>query len=334
MSAPTLPSLPTLEDLLGPDVPRVLADCLPHTGTPHTIERITGGNVAHVFAVRGPARRVIIKIRREHFARIPALRSDPALITRERHLLQHYHAAAPGILPRVLAFHPAAHTLVLSDVFPHQRTYHQHLQTHNATPAQMTRLGRALRRIHRAGHNIPLPQPQPDPRFPLYQHDFALRSLSHPTVDAALAQMATRPGHQLIHGDLAPKNISITPARIGLCDLDNAHHGWPLYDIGYFTAHLLIHHLSQPAQLRALLTALLLAYQAGKPLTRADAELTATVAAAVVLYRLGTSTTPYPLDQPAPLTDHYRDQTHTLLDHGPVTFKDLLHAARTGTVHP
>ncbi|MER6408991.1 aminoglycoside phosphotransferase family protein [Streptomyces viridosporus] len=333
MNASPTVSPPSLDDLLGQALPRVLADCRLHTGVPLVIERVSGGNVAHVFSVRGPASRVIIKIRREHFARIPSLRADPALIGAERRLLELYHAAAPGVFPRVLAFHDDTHAMVLSDVFPDGRTYHQHLLERSATVGEIARLGRTLRRIHQATRDARAPQRQAlDPRFPAYQRDFALRSLGHPALDAACVEMADRPEGQLVLGDLAPKNISLTGARIGLCDLDNAHHGWPLYDLGYFAGHLLIHHLSRPHELPALVTALLMGYQGKRTLTRSDAALTATVAAGVVLYRLGNGVVPYSLGQPTALADRYRGRTRTLLDHGPLTLQDLVRAAQPGTV--
>ncbi|MGW0896226.1 phosphotransferase [Streptomyces goshikiensis] len=332
MSASPAVSLPSLADLLAQALPRVLADCRPHTGVPLVTERISGGNVAHVFSVRGPAGRVIIKIRREHFARIPSLRADPALIGDERRLLELYDAAAPGVFPRVLAFHDDTHAMVLSDVFPDGRTYHQHLTERSATAGEMARLGRTLRRIHQATRDAHAPQRQNlDPHFPDYQRDFALRSLGHPALDAACAEMACRPERQLILGDLAPKNISITDARIGLCDLDNAHHGWPLYDLGYFAGHLLIHHLTRPHELPALVTALLMGYQGKRTLTRQDAALTATVAAGVVLYRLSDSVVPYSLCQPPALADRYRGRARALLNHGTPTLQDLVRAAQPGT---
>ncbi|WP_367435219.1 phosphotransferase enzyme family protein [Streptomyces celluloflavus] len=333
MISSTTAPLPSPSDLLGPALPRVLADCRPHTGTPLVIERASGGNVAHVFSVRGPAGRVIIKIRREYFARIPYLRTDPALIGDECRLLELYHAAAPDVFPRVLAFHDDAHAMVLSHVFPDGRTYHQHLIERSATAGEMARLGRTLRSVHQATRDARPPhRPVPDPRFPVYQRDFALRSPRHPALDAACAEMADHPDRQLILGDLAPKNISLTGVRIGLCDLDNAHHGWPLYDLGYFAAHLLIHHLTRPHELPALVTALLMGYQGKRPLTRQDATLAATVAAGVVLYRLGDSVVLYPLGQPAALVDRYHERTRTLLDHGPLTLKDLVRAAQPGTI--
>ncbi|MER6719866.1 aminoglycoside phosphotransferase family protein [Streptomyces halstedii] len=330
IAAPTV-SLPSLADLLGQALPRVLADCRSHTGVPLMTERVSGGNVAHVFSVRGPVGRVIIKIRREYFARIPFLRADPALIGDERRLLELYHAAAPGVFPRVLAFHDDTHAMVLSDVFPDGRTYHQNLTEQSATAVEMARLGRTLRRVHQATRDAHPPQRQTlAPHFPAYQQDFALRSPGHPALDAARAQMADHPERQLILGDLAPKNISITNARIGLCDLDNAHHSWPLYDLGYFAGHLLIHHLTRPHELPALVTALLMGYQGKQALARQDAVLAATVAAGVVLYRLGDGVVPYLLGQPAALADRYRGRARAMLDHGTLTLQDLVRAAQPG----
>jgi Ser/Thr protein kinase RdoA (MazF antagonist) len=222
--------------------------------------------------------------------------------------------------------------MVLSDVFPDGRTYHRHLIERSATTSEMMRLGRTLRRVHQATRDARRSQTSDDPRFPAYQADFALRSPRHAALDAACAEMAGRPDRQLVLGDLAPKNISITDGQIGLCDLDNAHHGWPLYDLGYFAGHLLIHHLTRPHVLPALVAALLKGYQGTQALTRPDAVLTATVAAGVVLYRLGNGVVPYSLGQPTTLADRYLGRTRTLLDHGPLTLQDLVRAAQPGTV--
>src|SRR5690606_24539578 len=111
-------SLPALSTLLGDALPTVLADCLPRTGEGVTIERVTGGNVSHVFRVRGHLGKAIIKVRTDTFARIPQLHTDPALIADERRALDLYGTVAPGHFPQVLGFHDTLHTMVLSDVFP------------------------------------------------------------------------------------------------------------------------------------------------------------------------------------------------------------------------
>ncbi|MFD7283533.1 phosphotransferase [Streptomyces sp. NPDC059862] len=319
--------MPSLPALLGDSLPAVLAYCRPHTGVIRRIERATGGNVSHVFRVTGSRRNAIIKIRADRFARIPALRTDPALIADERRALEVYAAAAPGYFPQVLGFHRQAHAMVLTDVFPDGLNYHQHLDQRPATAAEMIRLGGALRTIHHATRQIRTQiRSQGDVWFREHTFDFCLRAREHKALEVACEEMAAQPRQQLILGDLAPKNLSLV-SGVALCDLDNVHRGWPLYDVGYFLAHLLIHHLHQPHDLHTLVPALLTGYHGTDVPDEAEEQLMARVTAGVVLYRLASTTVPYPLAQPPSLTQRYHDRIRELLDTATFTVRDLVHAA-------
>ncbi|MFD9562207.1 phosphotransferase [Streptomyces sp. NPDC059994] len=326
MTLSPLPPLPSLPMLLGQHQDAVLADCRSRTGDIRAIQRLTGGNVSHVFRAHGGRGTAIIKVRQDRFARIPSLETDPALIADERRALRLYADAAPGHFPHVLGFHRQAHAMVLTDVFSDGLNYHQHLARRPATPEEMTRLGRALRAIHQATRNIRTQiRSQGDAWFREHTFDYCLRAHGHETLNAACEQMAAQPGQQLILGDLAPKNMSLN-GGVALCDLDNVHRGWPLYDVGYVLAHLLIHHLACPDTLRTLVPALLRGYFGAEEPDETQTRLMATVTAGVILYRLAPSLVPYPLNQPAALTDRYRDRTRELLDSPPLTVPILLRA--------
>ncbi|MEV6987014.1 phosphotransferase [Sphaerisporangium sp. NPDC051017] len=325
------PPLPSLSALLGGALPGLLADCRRHVGQIAGIERAVGGNVSHVFRVRGACGNVILKIRADRFARIPALRTDPAMIADERRALEVYAGVEPSVFPRVLAFRAAAHAMILTDVFPDGRNYHQHLDQRPATAEEMTRLGSTLRRIHQATQDVRTEiRSQGDVWFRDHTFGFCLRATGHDALSRACEELAALPGQQLILGDLAPKNLSLA-GGVAICDLDNVHRGWPLYDIGYFLAHLLIHHLRWAGHLRTLVPALLAAYFAAEPPQQrspADAVLMAKVVAGVVLYRLATETVPYPLAGPPALASRFRDRVLRLLDTGAFTVQDLIRAAK------
>lgn len=326
-TVPQQQPLPSLSTLLGEFVPAILADCRAHTGEIIAVERASGGNVSHVFRITGQRGNAIIKIRRDRFARIPALRTDPALIADERRALDVYAAAAPGYFPRILGFHRDAHTMILTDIFPDGLNYHQHLDGRPATDAEMARLGAALRTIHRATRDIATQiRSQGDIWFREHTFDFCLRARGHKELDAACEEMAGQPGQQLILGDLAPKNFSLT-GGVALCDLDNVHRGWPAYDVGYFLAHLLIHHLTRPRRLRTLVPSFLNGYYGIDAPGETQSRLMATVTAGVVLYRLASSTVPYCLAQPPPLVQRYHDRIRELLDSTTFTVGDLVRAA-------
>lgn len=329
------PPLPSPSALLGSALPNLLADCRLHVGQIARIERAVGGNVSHVFRVRGVHGSVILKIRGGSLARIPALRTDPALIADERRALAVYAGVEPSVFPRVLAFHAESHAMILTDAFPDRRNYHQHLDERPATAEEMTRLGSTLRRVHRATQDVRTEiRSQGDLWFREHTFDFCLRATGHDVLSQACEELAARPGQQLILGDLAPKNLSLAAGGVAICDLDNVHWGWPLYDVAYFLAHLLIHHLRWAGHLRTLVPALLAAYfGAQSPQRRAPADevLMATVVAGVVLYRLANEAVPYPLAGPPALADRFRDRVLRLLDTGAFTVQDLVHAAQAPT---
>lgn len=274
-----------LARLLDPHLHEIMALCRQHTDTVRNVAPLQGGNVSHVYAVSGDRGRVVLKVRGTRFAHIPELRTDPALIGEEYRSLRAFGVRVPGVFPRVLAFHEDAHAMVLADVFPDGRNYHQHLIERPATVGEMGRLGRTLRTIHRSIRTTELPQ-RPHERLREHTFDYLLRARNHPALDQVCRDLPSLPGQQLILGDLAPKNLSLARGNVAICDLDNVHCSWSLCDLAYFAAHLLIHHLSRPTHLPAALNALTTGYHGDEPITTAQESLMATVTAGVVLYRL------------------------------------------------
>nr|BBG91920.1 aminoglycoside phosphotransferase [Streptomyces sp.] len=290
------------------------------------VDRVSGGNVSHVFRVTGKHGGVILKVRGRRFARIPALRTDPALIADERRALEVYGERVHSVFPRVLDFHAGAHAMIMTDVFPDRRTYQDHLLERPATPEELERLGRTLRRVHEATRDVRVPiRSQGDVWFRDHTFDFCLRSTPHPTLTRACEELRALDGQQLILGDLCPKNISLAAGGVALCDLDNVHHGWPLYDVGYLLAHVLIHHVDLPARrLGGLADSLLDAYAGEEVIAEADEELMSKVVAGVILYRLAGRLVPYELAVSDGRRGTLRDRVVGLLDHGTFGVEDLV----------
>ncbi|BDH15350.1 phosphotransferase family protein [Streptomyces hygroscopicus] len=323
-----------LPDLLGPHLDAVLATCHPHTGPLTHIERVTGGNVSYVYRLHGAQDRVILKIRGTRFSGIPELTTAPELIADEHRALTLYGQALPGLFPQVLAFLPDAHALVMTDVFADGLSWRQRLDQRPATLDETSRLGQALARVHHATATIrtPVRPHDGDDRFREHTFDFCLRPTGHTALLDACRQLAALPGQQLVLGDVAPKNLSLAAARVAFVDLDNVHYNAPLYDVAYLLAHVVLHHLNRPAELPALVAALLDAY-AGLKSARSWAvdRLLATVTAGVLLYRLATRLVPYPPTAPSAVGERYRNQVVRLLDSGAFTVPDLLRAAGKAT---
>jgi hypothetical protein len=324
------PDLPDLAHLLGDALPAVLADCERQVGAISRVERAVGGNVSHVFRLHAANGSIIVKIRSDRFARIPTLTTDPTLIADERHALVIYGDRVPGVFPQVITFHPDAHAMILSDIFPDHRTYHEHLTDRAATVEEMGRLGRTLRRVHALTRDVAVQiRSQGDAWFREHTFDFCLRFTGHPVLTQACRDMAAHPVQQLVLGDLAPKNLSLAGGGVAICDLDNVHRGWPGYDLAYILAHLLLHHLRWPQPLPDLAAALLAGYH-GRPLrdpAGAEELLLATVTAGVLCYRLASTTVPYPLAGKPGLADQFHRRVLSLLDADAATVPELIRAA-------
>ncbi|MFE7583584.1 phosphotransferase family protein [Streptomyces gardneri] len=321
---------PSLAAVLGPDLHRVLAACRPHTGRPTLVEACTGGNVSHVFRVRGKVGSVIVKVRGRHFARIAHIATDPALITVEHRALALHHGLLPDLFPKVLAFLPEAHAMVMTDVFPDGRTWREHLDQHGATTEECTRLATALTRIHHATAGLPpLRDGDGDDLFRAeHAYGYCLRACDHPTLDEACRRLDALPGRQLILGDTCPKNLSLHGGRTAFVDLDNVHTGAPLFDLGYLLAHVVLHHITRPALLHPLAAAFLDAYTLpSHARSWRDDDLLATVAAGVLLYRLEARIVPYPATAPPATANRVRHRLRRLLDAGPFTVPDMLDVA-------
>ncbi|MFG3403811.1 phosphotransferase family protein [Streptomyces sp. NPDC048142] len=325
---------PGLAEILGPHLHQVLGACRRHAGRTTRVEVCSGGNVSHVFRVHGEAGNVIVKVRGPRFARIPHITTDPALIMVEHWALAIHHGLLPGLFPKVLAFLPEAHAMVMTDVFPDGRTWREHLDQRAATTEECTRLGTALTRIHHATVGLPpLRDGDGDDLFRAeHAYGYCLRACGHRALDEACHRLDALPGRQLLLGDVCPKNLSLAAGRTAFVDLDNVHTGAPLFDLGYLLAHLVLHHITRPSRLHPLAGAFLDAYTLPGPARPwRDDDLLAAVAAGVLLYRLEARTVPYPATSPPAAADRLLHSLRRLLDAGPFTVHDLLDAA-TGPV--
>ena len=321
-------ALPPPKELLGDALPAVLADCRVQVGDIDAITRLAGGNVSHVFRVAGVRGSVVLKVRSATFARIPSLRTDPALIGDERRALEVYGALVPSMFPRVLAFHPQAHAMIMTDVFPDGRSYEDHLHERAGTPEELARLGAAVRHVHEVTKAVRVPiRSQGDLWFRDYTFDYSLRASGHPALERACEELSAQVPQRLVLGDLAPKNLSLADGRVAFCDLDNVHRSRPLFDVGYLLAHILLHHIGRrPEHIWTLVSALLDAYFPDRSPSAPTRALVATVAAGVIFYRLDNSTVPYRLAASAGQGRRVRRRVALLLDGGSVTPEGLSNA--------
>ncbi|WP_340682646.1 phosphotransferase [Amycolatopsis coloradensis] len=282
---------------VSPAIPARLAPvCAAHVGQVEAVQELTSGNVSHVFRVSGTRGTVVLKARTDRFARIPHLETDPALIGLERRAIALLGSAVADVFPRILHYDPAVHAMVLTDIFPDRRTYEDHLLERPATVSEMRLLGDALRRVHRATRVMTAPlRADGDTEFRNLTFALCLEQHGHPVLGDLAARLRATADRQLILGDPAPKNMSLTGGRVAICDLDNVHLGSPLYDLGYLTGHVVLHHVQHTGRTGHLVRSLLDAYQGSDHWSETEEETVSAVAGATILYRLWDKNVPYRL---------------------------------------
>ena len=85
---------------------------------------------------------------------------------------------------------------------------------------------------------------------------------------------------QLIVGDPSPKNIGIQESVATFFDLEDAHFGNSVFDLGFVVAHIAVHNIFDTVSMEKKLCALLQAYGQGYSL-----GLVQRISSAIVLYR-------------------------------------------------
>ncbi|WP_434444262.1 phosphotransferase family protein [Lentzea sp. E54] len=295
--------------------PALLDLCAPHVGGVQDVEELAGGNVSHVYRVRGPRGVVILKVRGSWFARIPDVPTDPALIGVERAALAVFGAAVPDVFPEVLEFDEERHALVLSEIFPAGGSFEDALRLGPATPAQARRLGEVLGDVHAATRSITTPiRPDGDLAFRDHQLWYCLESSGHPALLECSAHLKSLPDNDLVLGDVAPKNMSVSADRVAICDLDTVHRGSHWYDVTFVLAHLLLHHLRAPKAFRPLSAEFLAGYRSRNSLPELAASIRTRLVIGFCLYRLVNELVPYRLELNAAQRAAWRERFLVVLD--------------------
>ncbi|PIS04896.1 MAG: hypothetical protein COT81_03950, partial [Candidatus Buchananbacteria bacterium CG10_big_fil_rev_8_21_14_0_10_42_9] len=103
----------------------------------------------------------------------------------------------------------------------------------------------------------------------------------------------------LILGDLSPKNLGLVSGELRICDLDTAHRGNPIFDIGFFIGHVYLHSLEHEYPAAQYVKEFLRTYHPEDETDAIPPEddlLLKRIVLGTLLYRLNNKMVPYPLD--------------------------------------
>jgi aminoglycoside phosphotransferase (APT) family kinase protein len=216
-----------------------------HFGEPLAVENLSGGVSSDIWRVDLPASRICVK-RALPRLRVAQLWEAPVERNRyERLWLQAAAAAAPGAAPKVLAWDDARGLFAMEYLdFPVWKSV---LRSGEADPAFAARVGEALAAIHgaSAGRDDVRAQFSTDAIFYAIRLEPYLVATGrrHTDLQQQLTGLADRTAQTklcLVHGDVSPKNILVTPRGPVFLDAECAWYGDPAFDLAFCLNHLLL----------------------------------------------------------------------------------------------
>lgn len=271
-----------------------------HIGIPYTIKPASGGLVHHVYRITTEHTTYYLKVRGTKFAKMPTVESRPEDIEFEYRALKQFYKISPQSFPKVIAYNRADSMMLLSSIMTPAINLEFLLNSGVVNTTAVERIGRLVAKIHNELYaNTAVIRGENEDEYYDNNLYYRLASLGRkPLKDAVVRLKKHR--KQIIFGDLSPKNMAIDDKGVYVCDLDTAHYGNVLFDIGFFAGHLLLHTFNQrsshiaEAFIKAYLT------NAGLHIESEDEDLLARIMIGICVYRLDNTIVPYDLPNLSP----------------------------------
>lgn len=230
---------------------------------------VPGGVSSTVVVVDDPAGPWVAKTPLDRLAVADEWYADRSRALREAAVLRHLDGRVGPLRTPRLRFADARHLVIGMDLVPPPAvTWKEELLSGRVDPAVGRLIGEGLTALHATvdGASLGLGGPAAGRLYEQLRVDPYYRTAARraPRVAAGLADLigeTTAPGlaRTLVHGDLNPKNVLITPAGPVLLDWELAHVGDPAFDLAMPVAHLLLKSVrasvSAPARRSLLATA-------------------------------------------------------------------------------
>jgi 5-methylthioribose kinase len=233
-----------------------------------------------------------LKIRGNCFSLIPSLNIDPEDIKYEKKALEIFSKLLPDIFPLVIGFNERVSAIIMTDINPEGLNLKEIFESGTADTAIMRNIGEALGRTHFALKNISESiRPDGDEQQYKINFDYRLLRFEYPVLSQLVEELKKMP-RQLILSDLSPKNIGVSKdEKISSFDLDYAHRGNTIFDLGFLLGHIILHSKNDSD---ILVKSILLGYKKfmKEPINNKMLEK---IIGATMLYRLKNEIIPYSL---------------------------------------
>ena len=252
----------------------------------------SGGLVHSVFKVTNMENReYYLKVRGNHFTGIPTIESVPHDIIYEGQALRACSRLAPTVFPHVIAEDDDTGMLLMTSVMQTDDVLLHLLTINKVTRKHMQMIGKTLSFVHNKLSQVTI-EIRNDGQY--YDNNllYRLGMQNNEILDSVIDELSQQK-RSLILGDLSPKNLGIHNDALRICDLDTAHYGNNIFDIGFFIGHIYLHGIVQKYQSDQYVQAFLKGYQWKD--TPQESLLLKRIALGTLLYRLDNEVIPYQL---------------------------------------
>ena len=275
---------PTLPDMDIPAVLMRLLSTMPEFAIDGEPKPLSGGLMNYVWRIEGKAGSspdsLIAKWAPPFVASSPNVQLDPNRILIEAKVMKAFSpdgvmgalATDSVRLPGLYALDEQHHLILMEDVCrcPDLETWLREPHSNDESELLGNLLGEFIGKLHRVSAHIPgLSQEFNNPQIQRTRLDVQYGNIQNyaSRADVPDAQvLANRamdfgrklqlPGKVLIMGDLWPRSVIVSDAKLRIIDWELAHYGKPAQDVGHFSAHLwmLAHRAATPSISKSILS--------------------------------------------------------------------------------
>jgi aminoglycoside phosphotransferase (APT) family kinase protein len=224
---------------------------------------LTGGVSSDIWLIETPRERLCIKRALSTLRVAAEWRAPIERSAYEYAWMQRVHAIIPAAVPRLLGRSADGAMFAMTFLDPRDHPLWKEVLLRGGIDANFAgAVGAALAKIHSATAKDPTIAENfaSDHIFHAIRLEPYLLATArrHPDIAPQLQSLTERTAttkRALVHGDVSPKNILISPAGPIFLDAECAWHGDPAFDVAFCLNHLLLKCIPLPSQADALLEA-------------------------------------------------------------------------------
>ncbi len=259
----------------------------------YNIEPVTGGLVHFVYKITTGKGICFAKIRKSYFSALPNIPTKPEFIRYEKEAIDILSKIEPSLFPKLLAYIPNKHLLILSDIMPERTTLEMKLNARTIKKADAYNLGKILASVHKKLSYVKKKiRENEDEEFYNQLLFYRFGYHEHLILNELITNLKKLP-RQPILGDLSPKNIGVSyKGKFTFCDFENFHNGNTISDVGFLGGSIIIHSIDNYPSAKNLLQSFFDGYSSVIKLEIEDQKLKKTVLG-ICLYRLENLVIPY-----------------------------------------